>query len=63
MEADLPATRYDYDWNTLQDVLFQDKDYEGLLSDPAPIPRSEAEEWFEEFGNVAPRERHRGFRR
>jgi hypothetical protein len=63
LEADLPATRSDYDWNTLQDVLFQDKDYEGLLSHRMSLGRGEAEGWFEEFGNIAPRVRHRGFRR
>lgn len=63
LEAELPASRSDYNWNTLQDVLFQDKDYEGLLSDRVPLPQQEAEVWFEEFSNVPPRDRHRGFRR
>lgn len=63
LESDLPASRSDYDWNTLQDVLFQDKDYEGLLSNRIPLARDEAEGWFEEFGNIPPRDRHRGFRR
>jgi len=63
LESDLPASRSDYDWNTLQDVLFQDKDYEGLLSDRMPLARDEAEGWFEEFGNIPPRDRRRGFRR
>ena len=31
LEKDYPASRFDYDWALLQDVLFQDKDYEGLL--------------------------------
>ncbi|SDM27631.1 hypothetical protein SAMN04488074_11945 [Lentzea albidocapillata subsp. violacea] len=63
LEASLPASKADYNWNTLQDVLFQDKDYEGLLSHRFPIETGEAEAWFEEFGNVPPRDRHRGFRR
>jgi hypothetical protein len=63
LESDLPASRSDYDWNTLQDVLFQDKDYEGLLSHRFPLAKQEAELWFEEFSNVSPRYRHRGFRR
>jgi len=63
LEAELPGSRYDYDWDTLQEVLFQDKDYEGFLSDPTPLPHHEAELWFEAFGNVRPRERWRGFRR
>ncbi|MFF0144121.1 hypothetical protein ATK36_4313 [Amycolatopsis sulphurea] len=63
LETELPASRSDYNWDTLQDVLFQDKDYEGLLSYRIPLERDEAERWFEEFGNVPPRDRHRGFRR
>jgi hypothetical protein len=63
LEADLPASRSDYNWDTLQDVLFQDKDYEGLLSYRVPLGQQEAESWFDEFGNIPPREHHRGFRR
>lgn len=63
LEAELPASRSDYNWETLQDVLFQDKDYEGLLSHRFPLGKQEAEVWFEEFNNVPPRDRRRGFRR
>lgn len=63
LEAELPASRSDYNWETLQDVLFQDKDYEGLLSHRFPLGKHEAEVWFEEFNNVPPRDRRRGFRR
>jgi hypothetical protein len=63
LEADLPASRADYNWDALQDVLFQDKDYEGLLSHRVPLGQQEAEGWFDGFGNVPPREHHRGFRR
>jgi hypothetical protein len=63
LEAELPASRTDYSWNTLQDVLFQDKDYEGLLEYPGPLSHDAGEDWFGEFGNVPPRDRHRGFRR
>jgi hypothetical protein len=63
LQVELPASRSDYNWETLQDVLFQDKDYEGFLSDPTSLLRDEADLWFEAFGNVRPRERHRGFRR
>jgi hypothetical protein len=63
LEADLPPSRADYNWNTLQDALFQDKDYDGFLREPMPISPREAELWFDEFGNVPPRDRHRGFRR
>jgi len=63
LEAELSASRSDYNWDVLQDVLFQDKDYEGLLTYRVPLDQQEAEGWFDEFGNVSPRDRHRGFRR
>jgi hypothetical protein len=63
LEKDHPASRFDYDWARLQDVLFQDKDYEGLLDMRSPLGGDEAEQWFEEFSNIAPRDRRRGFRR
>ncbi|MER6799712.1 hypothetical protein [Amycolatopsis mediterranei] len=63
LETELPASRSDENWDTLQGVLFQDKDYEGLLSYRIPLERDEAERSFEEFDNVPPRDRHRGFRR
>jgi len=63
LEKDYPASRFDYDWALLQDVLFQDKDYEGLLDMRFPLSHDDAEQWFEEFSNITPRERSRGFRR
>lgn len=63
LEAELPASRSDYNWDTLQDALFQDKDYAGLLSYRGPLGHQEAESWFDEFSNVPPRDRRRGFRR
>jgi hypothetical protein len=60
---DYPVSRFDYDWARLQDALFQDKDYEGLLDMRSPLGGDEAEQWFEEFSNIAPRVRRRGFRR
>lgn len=63
LEAELPASRCDYNWDVLQGVLFQDKDYEGLLSHRVPLDHQEAEGWFDEFGNIPSRDRHRGFRR
>ena len=63
LEAELPASRSDYNWDTLQDVLFQDKDYEGLLTYRVPLDQQEVERWFDEFGNVPPRDQRRGFRR
>jgi hypothetical protein len=44
-------------------VLFQDKDYEGLLSYAGPLGQDDGGRWFEEFGNIPPRDPHRGFRR
>lgn len=58
-----PSSRFDYDWAILQDALFQDKDYEGLLYHPVPLPDMGAEDWFGEFGNVPARDPERGFRR
>lgn len=63
LEKDYPPSRFDYDWAHLQDALFQDKDYEGLLDMRFPLSDEEAEQWFEEFSNITPRERRRGFRR
>jgi hypothetical protein len=63
LAKDYPASRFDHDWANLQDALFQDKDYEGLLDMRSPLGGDEAEQWFEEFSNIAPRDRRRGFRR
>lgn len=67
LHADLvathPGSRFDYDWPVLQDALFQDKDYEGLLAHPVPLSYEDAEDWFGEFGNVPTRDPARGFRR
>jgi hypothetical protein len=59
----LPATAYDFAWDRLQDVLFQDKDYGGYLYAADAAGPGELDHWFEEFNNVAPRDPHRGFRR
>ncbi|MDX3187772.1 hypothetical protein PV458_05120 [Streptomyces sp. MN03-5084-2B] len=61
--AAYPGSRFDYRWLTLQDLLFQDKDYEGLLWHPGPLSYDNAEAWFGEFGNVPTRDPERGFRR
>ena len=63
LEKDYPASRFDYGWAHLQDALFQDKDYEGLLDMRFPLSDDEAEQWFEEFSNITRRDRRRGFRR
>lgn len=62
-DTGLPASRFDYDWAALQDALFQDKDYEGLLHHPHRLADHEAQDWFSEFGNVPTRDPQRGFRR
>jgi hypothetical protein len=59
---DYPAFRFDYGRAHLQDALSQDKDYEGLLAMRSPLGDDEAEQWFEEFSNIAPRDRRRVFR-
>ena len=61
--AAYPGSRFDYHWLTLQDLLFQDKDYEGLLYHRVPLSYDAAEDWFGEFGNVPTRDPERGFRR
>jgi hypothetical protein len=61
--AGFPVSRFDYDWDALQDALFQDKDYEGLLDVSTALSADDAERWFDDFSNVAPRYRRRGFRR
>ncbi len=59
----LPATAHDFAWDRLQDVLFQDKDYEGYLYGAAAAGDGELDHWFEEFNNITARDPHRGFRR
>jgi hypothetical protein len=59
----LPATAHDFAWDRLQDVLFQDKDYEGYLYGAAAAGDGELDHWFEEFNNIPARDPHRGFRR
>jgi hypothetical protein len=56
----LPSSPHDFAWDRLQDVLFQDKDYEGYLY--AADAAGELDHWFEEFNN-APGDPRRGFRR
>jgi len=59
----LPSSAHDFAWDHLQDVLFQDKDYEGYLYATDTAGVGELDHWFEEFNNIAPRDPHRGFRR
>ncbi len=59
----LPSTAHDYAWDHLQDVLFQDKDYEGYLYSAAAAGSGDLDHWFEEFNNITPRDPHRGYRR
>ncbi|MCL6297624.1 tetratricopeptide repeat protein [Streptomyces kronopolitis] len=71
----IPEQRGDYDWSTCSDLLFQDHDVlflydpvmQGLEHPDAPLNRHmgmgdlRPEGWFEEFGNVSPRDPTRGF--
>lgn len=59
----LPSTVHDFAWDRLQDVLFQDKDYEGYLYGTGAAGVGELDHWFEEFNNITPRDPHRSFRR
>ncbi|TYB45927.1 hypothetical protein [Microbispora tritici] len=68
--AQLPQSRFDYDWGWLTEVLYQDHDFLDLMSAEVTeealneIWRSEEwiEEYFETFGNVPGRDPRRGFR-
>jgi hypothetical protein len=59
----LPSSPHDFAWDHLQDVLFQDKDYEGYLYAADAAGAGELDHWFEEFNNITPRDPGRGFRR
>jgi len=58
----LPSSAHDFAWDHLQDVLFQDKDYEGYLYAANAAGVGELDHWFEEFNNIAPRDPDRGCR-
>ncbi|MFJ1915102.1 hypothetical protein ACIOGX_24595 [Streptomyces sp. NPDC088147] len=71
----LPEQRGDYDWSDCSDLLFQDHDVlflydptlQGLEHPDSPLNQRmgigdlRPEGWFEEFGNVPPRDPTRGF--
>lgn len=71
----IPEQRGDYDWSTCSELLFQDHDVlflynpmmQGLEHPDDPINQHmgigdlRPEGWFEEFGNVPPRDPTRGF--
>ncbi|MEV1200282.1 hypothetical protein [Microbispora rosea] len=67
--AQLPESRFDYDWGWLTEVLYQDHDFLDLLSAEVTITdldriwRSEGwiEDYFQTFGNIPGRDPHRGF--
>ncbi|NBH10345.1 hypothetical protein [Amycolatopsis sp. SID8362] len=60
----LPETRYDYDFNSLYDALFEDMDHIGLLSSKnGPNAPGELEFLFEPFYDGEQRDPNRGFRR
>lgn len=71
----LPEQQGDYDWGVCSDLLFQDHDVlflydpmmQGLEHPDNPLNQRmgigdlRPERWFEEFGNVSPRDPSRGF--
>jgi hypothetical protein len=61
----MPVSRFDFDFESLHDLLFQDKDYElAYLGTTASVARpGDLEDWFENFNYPEPRNRERGFRR
>ncbi|MFT7841099.1 IS3 family transposase [Saccharothrix sp. BKS2] len=60
----LPNTPYDYDFDSLYDLLFEDSDHIGYLSSKrAPAAPGELEHLFEQFCSLDERDPDRGFRR
>ena len=53
----MPKSRFDFDFDLLHDVLYQDKDYEiAWLSNRSIAKPGDLEEWFEDFQTPAPRD-------
>lgn len=60
----MPRSHFDFDFDLLHDVLYQDKDYEvAYLGNRSIAKPGDLEEWFEDFQTPAPRDPERGFRR
>ena len=60
----MPRSHFDFDFDLLHDVLYQDKDYEvAYLGNRSIAKPGDLEEWFEDFQTPAPRDPGRGFRR
>jgi hypothetical protein len=60
----MPKSRFDFDFDLLHDVLYQDKDYEiAYIGNRTIAKPGDLEEWFEDFQTPAPRDPERGFRR
>lgn len=60
----MPKSRFDFDFELLHDVLYQDKDYEiAYLGNRSIAKPGDLEEWFEDFQTPAPRGPKRGFHR
>jgi hypothetical protein len=60
----MPESRFDFDFDLLHNVLFQDKDYEvAYLSNSSTAKPGDLEEWFEDFQSPASRDPARGFHR
>lgn len=60
----MPGSRFDFDFDLLHNVLYQDKDYElAYLTNRSIANPGDLEEWFEDFQTPAPRNPERGFHR
>jgi hypothetical protein len=61
----MPESRFDFDFDGLQDILYQDKDYElAYLDSRSDIAKpGDLENWFEDFNQLGSRDRSRGFNR
>ena len=57
----MPKSRFDFDFDLLHHVLYQDKDYEiAYLSNRSIAKPGDLEQWFEDFQTPAPRDPREG---
>jgi hypothetical protein len=60
----MPKSRFDFDFDVLHDVLYQDTDYEyAYLRNRSIVKPGDLEKWFEDFQTPASRNPARGFHR
>ncbi|MGH9831140.1 MAG: hypothetical protein ACREDR_48675 [Blastocatellia bacterium] len=60
----MPKSRFDFDFDLLHGVLYQDKDNEiAYLSNRSIAKPGDLEEWFEDFQTPTLRDPERGFHR